>query len=662
MTVFKSRIFCYAKDGENPDQNQDAFQVDVSRGIAVVADGVSSAIFSAAWARILTQHVVADLPDPGDEAAFRDWIGGLRKEWEAGIETENLAWFQRPKLASGAFSTLLWTHVREIVPPKPGTQAWEKLRDPDPARRCFHVKGACIGDSCLFHVRPGSTNSGMLPGTDLFCALPLTDPAAFDLPPIVIGSKDLGRDAQMKFTPIELLVQEGDLLILATDAVSQWLLRCYEAQAYPRWDLFWELDQGSWETELDAMRANGEIRYDDSTLVLLQMGDSETFLNPVEPLDAAEMPSVPEMGSFGDEDDPEIELETEPMGVSMDELENAPEIELEIELEIEPMGVSMDELENAPEIELETEPADTSEYVPETVNAETFTPAANLESECEAEAFEPGSADEGEAVSVFKSGSAAVDPDPASGPGRRVSKTAGQNASSSVRNAENARIVRNAGNAGSPQSTGTARTQGGFQYRMASSKSPRCFEDGEGPASSAEASRQVSGSRIPAGNGTPAVSAFSEGRGAGAGVRTSAGNGSGGVRPAGVSGNASQSVSSRASASAESSDLTKGWQQIREGSAQIAGILGEQLSDSMSRLGSSMNRLGSQLNEGVDQFSDAAKPKIQSMASRFAGLFRRKDSEGEAQSTEDSESETHEPPKRVVDPNRRRFYNPPPRE
>ena len=333
MTVFKSRTFCYAKDGENPDQNQDAFQVDVSRGIAVVADGVSSAIFSAAWARILTQHIVADLPDPGDEAAFRDWLGGLRKEWEAGIETENLAWFQRPKLASGAFSTLLWTHVREIVPPKPGTPAWEKLRDSDPARRCFHVKGACIGDSCLFHVRPGSTNSGMFPGTDLFCVLPLTDPAAFDLPPIVIGSKDLGRDAQMKFTPIELLVQEGDLLILATDAVSQWLLRCYEAQAYPRWDLFWELDQASWETELDAMRANGEIRYDDSTLVLLQMGDSETFLNPAESLTPAEMSFAAEMETFGDEDDPEIELETvpetEPADTAEDELENDPEIELE---------------------------------------------------------------------------------------------------------------------------------------------------------------------------------------------------------------------------------------------------------------------------------------------------------------------------------------------
>ncbi|MDO4630562.1 MAG: hypothetical protein Q4C70_15390, partial [Planctomycetia bacterium] len=240
-TAFKSRAFIYAKDPENPQQNQDAFQVDDARGMAVIADGVSSAIFSASWANLLTKHIVRETPDPTDTSAFSAWLSQLRAEWEQGIDTTNLAWFQRPKLAAGAFSTLVWTQIREIAPPKEGSKFWNMLREPTPERRCFHVKGYCIGDSCLFHVRPGRTDSENFPGTDLYRAIPLTNSSAFDQPPIVIGSKDLGHDNQMAFQPIDFLAQEGDLVVLATDAVSQWLLRCYEDQAYPRWDLFWTL-------------------------------------------------------------------------------------------------------------------------------------------------------------------------------------------------------------------------------------------------------------------------------------------------------------------------------------------------------------------------------------------------------------------------------------
>ncbi|MBQ6108863.1 MAG: hypothetical protein IJK97_11695, partial [Thermoguttaceae bacterium] len=226
MTVFKNRTFCYPKDPENPQQNQDSFQVSDSAGLAVVADGVSSAIFSAAWSNILTKHVLQDRPDPANQEHFAQWLSNLRLEWEQTIDTTNLSWFQRPKMASGAFSTLVWVQVREIAPPKVGSNLWNRLQNPDSGRRCFQVKGHCIGDSCVFHVRPGRTDSESFSGSDLYRVIPLTKSSEFDMPPIVIGSKDLGRDDQIQFQPIDFLAQEGDLVILATDAVSQWLLRC----------------------------------------------------------------------------------------------------------------------------------------------------------------------------------------------------------------------------------------------------------------------------------------------------------------------------------------------------------------------------------------------------------------------------------------------------
>lgn len=519
MNSFKSRVFCYAKDPENAQQNQDAFQISEAQGTAVVADGVSSAIFSAAWADILTRHIVTERPDPTNLPVFTQWLAGLRTEWEQRIDTTNLAWFQRPKLAAGAFSTLIWVTIREIVPPKPGTPNWESLMNPDSGRKCYHVKGYCIGDSCLFHVRPGRTDSKAFPETDLYRAIPLTDSHSFDLPPIVIGSKDLGHDAQMKFKPIDFLAQEGDLILMATDAVSQWILRCYETQNYPCWDVFWNLPQEEWEHELDALRAAGEIRYDDSTLVLLQAGTASHFLNEIPP--AAEQAAPVVLDEFLTLEEPEPELKPEP----------APQPEPELQLE------------PGPDLQLELEPETRPEFKPaEPVPAPTPKPVPTPKP-----AFTPAT------------------PKPAAPTPQPV-----------------------------PQPI------------------PKPIP------------RPV---RKPAAPAKPAPSAPIEGL----------------------------------SDPDSDAKLAESWHQIREGSSQIAGILGEQLSEGMSRLGSNVNRMGSQFNESVSHLGEAAKPKLQTMAQRFAGLFRRKDADQE-NAEESPKEENTDAPRRVVDPNRRRYYNPPPRE
>ncbi|MDO4857806.1 MAG: hypothetical protein Q4A17_07665 [Thermoguttaceae bacterium] len=549
MTVFKNRSFCYPKDPESPEQNQDSYQVSDSTGLAVVADGVSSAIFSAAWSNILTKHVLQDRPDPTNQTDFAHWLSNLRLEWEQSIDTSNLSWFQRPKMASGAFSTLIWVQVREIAPPKPGSNLWNRLQNPDSGRRCFHVKGHCIGDSCLFHVRPGRTDSESFSGADLYRVLPLTKSSEFDMPPIVIGSKDLGRDDQIQFQPIDFLAQEGDLVILATDAVSQWLLRCYETQAFPCWDLFWNLTQEMWGQELDALRSAGEIRYDDSTLVLLQLGNSNTFLNQAASVQEPKAEEAVEV-------DPEPEEEAKPN----------PQIEEEPTTE--------------PEIEPEAVFEDTPEAVPESV------PEPDQPLEETAEVFqseEPTESVQTHSVPVSK-------PLPQKKP------------------------VSNPGSAPQP---------GGFQYRMASSTTARKFE-------SAQETRPQPAPRKPS-------------------------------NASQVSNTPKQEVrQSPALTSADADKLAENWKQLKESSSQIAGILGGQISEKISE---GMSRLGSNLNEGVSQLSESAKPKIQSMTQRFVGLFTRKKNEQPENEEEPEEKPAeNKTPARVIDPNRRRFYNPPPRE
>ena len=108
---FDSRLLAIAKDPEQSSAYQDAAAMDAEHGVAAIADGVSSAIFSGPWAEILTEAAVADNPDPDDQAAFAAWLHHCKK-WPERIDTSALAWFQRAKLPAGAFSTCCGSRPR----------------------------------------------------------------------------------------------------------------------------------------------------------------------------------------------------------------------------------------------------------------------------------------------------------------------------------------------------------------------------------------------------------------------------------------------------------------------------------------------------------------------------------------------------------------------
>jgi len=164
--MFQWRTFVLAKDVEHPEQCQDAWGSDPSRGIAVVADGVSSAIFSRPWAEILVRAILADPPYPSDPAGFSQWLAACRAQWDGAIDTDNLAWYQAPKLADGAFSTLLWAQL--FATAQPGK---------------YKAHSFAIGDSCLFHFRDG----------ELLRTFPIEDSTQFAASPVVLGSRDLAE-------------------------------------------------------------------------------------------------------------------------------------------------------------------------------------------------------------------------------------------------------------------------------------------------------------------------------------------------------------------------------------------------------------------------------------------------------------------------------------
>jgi hypothetical protein len=246
---FQAQTFWLAKDADEPDQYQDAFELDADRGIAAIADGVSSAIFSGPWARILTRAVVDEPPSLEDSEAFQAWLAEQRQRWSAQIDSSRLTWYQRPKMVDGAMTTLLWIEMTPIEIGENGLAKNYRLR-------CF-----AIGDSCMFHVRNGET----------LAMFPSMQPEAFGLNPAVVASVDRKVDHLLEFHAWETTCLPDDLLVLCTDAIALWACQQSQAGQDVDWRSYCEQSDEGWQQEIFALRDSGEMRFDDSTLLLLRI-------------------------------------------------------------------------------------------------------------------------------------------------------------------------------------------------------------------------------------------------------------------------------------------------------------------------------------------------------------------------------------------------------
>lgn len=247
---FDYRVLWLPKDLQRDSEYQDAYYADGKRGVAAVADGVASSLFSASWANILVQAVVRDPPDTNDPPSFAPWLAKHRENWLTPIDPSTLAWHQKPKFQDGAFATLLWLEM--IVTEKSDPEATGE----------FQFFAYALGDTCLFHVR----------GERLLRAFPLTKSEQFDNDPLVIGSVDKKKDHMLEFSTVNDYCQSGDFLAICTDAVAARLLHAIEQGEVPDWGGYWTFSENDWRQEVAELRQRQAIRHDDSTMVLLKVG------------------------------------------------------------------------------------------------------------------------------------------------------------------------------------------------------------------------------------------------------------------------------------------------------------------------------------------------------------------------------------------------------
>lgn len=245
--------FWLPKAGNFPEECEDAFRCayppdeDPGPALIAVADGASESAFAREWANALADAFTARPPqfDGLTEDGLKEWLAPAQEEWSAGIPWDRLPWHGEAKARAGAFATLLGLVV-DAPPGSEGPLSWRAL---------------AVGDSCLFIVRDGR----------LLRSFPLEDAALFDNNPDLLCSNPANAGALWEAVRLDDgECAEGDLFILASDALSCWFLAASAAGEKP-WETLAALAPPDWDAWVGERRAEGLMRNDDVALVMFEV-------------------------------------------------------------------------------------------------------------------------------------------------------------------------------------------------------------------------------------------------------------------------------------------------------------------------------------------------------------------------------------------------------
>lgn len=264
---FQRKTFWLPKDLGHENEYQDAYALDARRGIVAIADGVSSSMFARRWAQILTRAIVADsseespggVLDPRDPEQLNRWLAASRAAWAETIDTSTLAWHQKAKLRDGAFSTLLWMSLSPTT---------ERVNE----QPTYQLTAHSLGDCLLLHIRDD----------ELLVSFPFDSPEQFDQTPYSLGSVPSAGKPQPPIVTLETTCQVGDLLVLCSDAFGAWALATEASDEPVDWHALWQTPRETWQEQIVQLRDAQQIRFDDTTLVILRLLDHTASPDGVE--------------------------------------------------------------------------------------------------------------------------------------------------------------------------------------------------------------------------------------------------------------------------------------------------------------------------------------------------------------------------------------------
>jgi serine/threonine protein phosphatase PrpC len=243
VSSLKYRVhgFGQHKDGLEPADWEDSIAVSRRTGRLAVSDGASSSFAAKQWSRLLVDAWVNDPLD--DPTQWERWIATARARWvEAIAATANdlpaYLRAERSDHAAAAYATLVGAAIG--VHPD-GTAS---------------LRVVAVGDSVLFLVRDGEVVFSS-PGDAMTMA--------FDSNPQLLGSTPDGPGGDPQPTFSDTLVQAGDMIVMASDAMAE-TLRDFALESNAVWGNVARLKSEHFPRLVEQLRA-GRMVNDDVALI-----------------------------------------------------------------------------------------------------------------------------------------------------------------------------------------------------------------------------------------------------------------------------------------------------------------------------------------------------------------------------------------------------------
>jgi serine/threonine protein phosphatase PrpC len=231
--------FTTQKNGESKKGNQDSFKIDEQNKIFAISDGVSRSSFSNIWSKKIVEEFVKNPFETKtiDKIFLEKWLYPVKLNLDEEISKLDIP----PMILDvakedGSSTTLLGGVIKK-----------EKKK-----KICLWA----VGDTNIFQIRQNKIN-------DLF---PIKKLSGFTSKTFAITSFLDKNNIDFLYT--EWSIRSGDILVLATDAFSQWFLDSYLKGQKP-WKKM-EKNMGKMEEFIEKLRHDKKIENDDVTFIMIR--------------------------------------------------------------------------------------------------------------------------------------------------------------------------------------------------------------------------------------------------------------------------------------------------------------------------------------------------------------------------------------------------------
>jgi Protein phosphatase 2C len=229
------------KAQENPEDCQDAFHV--KENLFAIADGATQSFFPGIWSDLLVKHfceVSADMTD------VEQWLKPVQAAWLTQVQ-------QLAKQTKKA-KTATWIQIQNQISRRTTAAAtFVGVEFTDDHANC-----TLIGDSCVFTVKGEQVESWLLQKS-----------VDFTTAPEFLGS----YPNRFKPTFHSIPLESDMYVLLATDALAEWILKCQEEDESKIREILQIANQEGFENFVEVARkdSNLPMKNDDVTLIILKI-------------------------------------------------------------------------------------------------------------------------------------------------------------------------------------------------------------------------------------------------------------------------------------------------------------------------------------------------------------------------------------------------------